>query len=338
MGWKTKGLGLFLGVVFFGLGAWPLGLVCFLLLALSLRPGPRPGEKRGARHHVGLRVPLAVFLFILSAMALGSRGALSPAVFFTAGAAVLSWPAIARVLPIWELEPVGDSVLMRSKYVPFLWCSVAELKPGEAPFPLGASAFTGRLMAFTDTGRTYSLVSCRALGRREAEARLLAAFRLAAPSGRGACFLLPLDATSSADLLKLKLSPKKYSPKEFVRSVATFSGLLVIECQGGTVSRGSIFAIEGPGKFAALPDNPKGLNISPLTWEVFDAVGKRTRWPDPDRYSDLLDSMLATRGAPFAERLSQLESSGDGLTVRSLAGDELSTTRSQLRAILTIYS
>ena len=338
MGWKAKALAGVLGLAFLCAGAWPLGLICFLYLALSLRARRKPkDEKSTPRSRFRARILLAAFLLTLSTVALASGGVISPLVFFAGGAIALAWPTLVTLLPVAELVPVGDSVLLRSKYLPFFWCSIAELKPGAESFPMAASAFAGTLLAFTDTGRTYCAVACHALGRRDAEGRLLAALRAAPQAGRTGAYLLPLDATAAADLLKLRLSPQK-TGGDFAKSVAGLSGVLVLECGGGNVTKARAFAVEGTARSPAFPRKANDLDTTPLTWEVFDAIGKRTRWPDPDRYSDLLDSMLATRGAPFAERLTQVESSGDQLIVRSLAGEEVLTTRPQLRAIVSIYS
>jgi hypothetical protein len=338
MGWKTKALAGILGLAFLGAGAWPLGVVCFLYLALSLKAKQTP--KRASlprRRLLNPRTVLASLLLALSAAALASGGVLSPLVFLAGGAVALGWPILVRVLPVAELAPVSDSVLLRTKYLPFFWCSVAELKPGAEPFPLAASAFSGTLLTFTDTGRTYCAVTCRALGRREAEAHLLGAFRSAPPAGRASAFLLPLDAGAAADILKLKLSPLK-PEGDFAKYVAGVSGLLVLECSGGSVTRAAAFAVEGRTQAPAFPGRTGWLDAPPLTWEIFDAIGKRTQWPEPDSYSDLLESMLATRGEPFPGRFAQLASSGDELTVRSLSGEDVVTTRAQLRAIVSVYS
>ncbi len=336
MGWKAKALAVLLGLMFVGLGAWPLGLVCLVYLAVSLRP--KSTGKAGQKRHIPVRILLAALLFILTAAAFASGGSLSPLVFFAAGAAALTWPIIAGSPPLTELTPVGDSILLKSKYIPFRWHSIAELKPGAEPFPMAASAFSGTLMMFTDSGRTYSAVECRASGRKEAEARVLAEFRSCSPAGRAGAFLLPLDSQSAADLLRLRLSPLRLRDGDLTKSAPGTSGLIILRCHGGMVEGASAFRIDGPAKSPGLPAGVRSFEAAPLTWEVFDAVGKRTRWPDPDGYSDLLDSMLATRGAPFTERLTQLESSGDRVTVRSLAGEPVAATRPQLRAILSIYS
>jgi len=270
-------------------------------------------------------------------LALAAGGVLSPFVFLGAGITTALWPVIIRATPLPAFVPVSDSILLRSKYFPYCWCSVAELRPGAGPFPMAASSFSGTLMAFTDTGRTYFTAKCRALGRRGAEEKLLAELRAAAPAGRAGAYLLPLDATAAADLLTLKLAPTKLG-EEIGKCVPALSGLLVLECSGPSVTKAAAYTVRGRGSTAALPGGLRQLTPTPLTWEVFDAIGKRTRWPDPDPYSGLLDSMLATRGVPFAERMSQLESSGDLLTVRSLGGEDVKTTRPQLRAILSIYS
>lgn len=338
MGWKAKALAGFLGLAFLGAGVWPLGFLCFVYLALALgRKRKSKVQVSATRRRLPARVLLASLLLVLSIAALASGGVLSPLAFFAGGATALAWPILVRNLPITELVPIGDSVLLRSKYLPILWRSIAELKPGAEPFPVAASAFSGTLLAFTDTGRTYCAVTCHALGRKDAEARLLAAFRAATPSRHAGAYLLPLESGSAAELLKLRLSPLKQGG-DFVGSVASLSGLLVLECQRGSVRRAAAFAVDGSRRAPVFPGKPNDFDAPPLTWEIFDAIGKRTRWPDPDGYSDLLGSMLATRGEPFSERFAQLESSGDRLTVRPLGGSDVVATRAQLRAIVSIYS
>jgi len=240
MGWKAKALAGLLGVVFLGAGAWPLGTICFVYIALSLRARRKTKGKSAPWSRLHPRVLLAAILLCLSAAALASGGVLSPLVFIAGGAVALTWPTLVRILPLAELVPVRHSVLLRWKYFPFLWCSIAELKPGADPFPMAASAFSGTLLAFTDTGRSYCAVTCRALGRRDAEARLIVALRATVPAGRTAALLLPLDARDAADLMKVELSPLK-SGGDFVKSVASISGLIVLECRGGSVIKGAAF-------------------------------------------------------------------------------------------------
>ena len=340
MGLKLKLFATLLGFVLLGLGAWPLGLLFFLYVAISLRPKRSPPARAGARWklRVAPRHVLGLAFLLISALAAASGGVLSPLVFFLAGATTLMWPTLLRKLPLAELDPVGDSILLRSRYLPVFWCSVAELKPGADEFPKAASSFAGRLLILTDTGKVYSIAACFALGRKQAEAEALNRFRWAAPSGRAGAYLLPLDSAQAADVLRLRLTRAKFPLDRLADSASRVSGAIILESDRGTVRRAGVFEIEGTSKVPSFPSEPSDVESPPLTWEVFDSIGKRTRWPGPDPYSGLLDSMLATRGVPLAERVRGLETSGDRIKVQSLSGDEIQTTRTQLRAIVSIYS
>jgi hypothetical protein len=340
MGWKAKVIALLFGLAFIGLGAWPLGILCFLYLfaAVRSRRPKQSDQMTGTNHRLSLRSVAATLLFLLGGAALASGGVLSPVAFFGAGAVALLWPSIVSRPCLRELVPVADSILLRSKYLPFFWCAVAELKPGAEQYPMAASSFSGTLLICTDAGRTYCIASIRALRRREAEQKAVADLRSCVPTGRPGAYLLPLDSAAAAEVLRVRLSPLKLLSGDLAKSAAGLSGILLVESGRGIVSRASAFRVEGPSAAPSLPDRPKRLDVPPLTWEVFESVGKRTRWPDPDRFSDLLDSMLATKGVPLAERVNQLESSGDLLKVRSLSGEEVPTTRQQFRAIISIYS
>jgi len=339
MGWKLKALVFLFGLALLTSGAWPLSLLCFLYLFLSQRRRSPSYSTEGARTRINLpwRQLIAAFLLLLSGIAFASGGMLSPLAFFAAGAALVAWPSLVRILSLAKLVPVEDTILLRSKYMPMSWCALAELKPGADQFPMGVSSFGGTILVFTDTGKTYSLARCFAFSRREAEERILTVFRLVARNGRAGVFLLPLDASLAADVLRVRVSPMKLRSDFLPASASKVSGLLTLECSDGRVRRASAFEVGTPGA-PALPGRARDLDSRPLTWEVFDAIGKRTRWPEPDRFSDLLYSMVATKGVPLAERVRQLESSGDQLTIRSLSGDEVQTTRPQLRAIVSIYS
>ena len=337
MGWKLKVLVAFVGLVSFGLGAWLLGVVCFLYLLLALR-SKKPSKGGGGTATFALpRRLLAGALLLMAALAFASGGAASPLVFLAAGATLLLWPGLARVLPIAELVPEGDSILLKSRYIPIFWCAVAEIKAGAEPFPMAASSFSGTLVVDTNTGRTYSIAASLSLGRKGAEASIIDAFRSAAPRARAGAYLLPLDGGAAAAVLRQIGSPMKLRLND-VGGISRASGFLALQCGHGKVLKAGAFEAAGDPGTPTPPGPLRGLDTPLLTWEVFDAVGKRTSFPDPDRYSNLLDSMVATKGASFAERVRELQSSGDGLSVKSLSGEDVSTSRPQLRAILSIYS
>lgn len=338
MGWGSRLVALFLGLVLLGVGLWPVGVLCFLYLTASFRPRGSKKATSKARSGVLLsrRRILAFVLFALSAVAVVSWGITSPTVFLAAGLVALLWPSLTRRLPFSQVVPVSDSVLLRSRYSPVDWCALAELKTGAEPFPRAVSSFAGTLLVFADTGKAYALARCRSLGGKGAEAKLLFQFRSAVP-GTGA-YLLPLDAEAAADVLRLKLSLTKLPPGDLAESASRASGVLVFDCDGRIILRAAVFDIEGPSRWSTLPGRGSELESAPLTWEVLEALGRRTKWPDPDPFSNLLDSMTATRGVPVAERIGSLEGAGAQVTVHSLAGEEVRVSRSQLRAILSIYS
>ncbi len=340
MGWKLKVLALLVGLMSFGAGVWPIVLLCFAYLLLGIRPKhrKRDGVKDRPRSRLSARVCLAGLMLLLSAVALYFGGTFSPLLFSAAGGVLLLWPTLLRRLSLGKLVPVSGSILLRSKYFPMIWCAVAEVKPGAEPFPLAVSSFSGTLLVNTDTGRTYSLALSRAFGRGDAEARIVETFRSAAPGAHAGAYLLPLDADTASDVLRHMGKPIRLPPEDLPGALARVSCFLALDCARGVARRVGAFEIGHPSTAPGLPGRLGGLESSPLTWEVFDAVGKRTRFPEPDGYSNLLDSMLATKGVPFAERVRELESSEGHLKIRSLSGEEVRATRTQLRALVSIYS
>jgi hypothetical protein len=339
MGWKAKALSLVLGLLFFGTGAWLLGIICFLYLAISVRPrSAKAPQPAGLSPRFPARYLLAALLMLLSGLALASGGTLSPLVLLGSGVVVLLWPFLGRVFSFGRVVPVPGSILLRSAYNPFAWHALAEVKPGAESFPRAASSFEGTLLVYTDRGRVYSLASCLALDRREAERNLLQHFRSTSPKGRQGAYLLPLDSEGAADVLRIGLSRTKLDLEELAESASTVSGVLVLTCGREVVREASAYEIESPARSPSVPSGGARLQSPPLTWEVLDSVGKRTAWPEPDRFSNLLDSMAATKGAPLSERMAELEAEAGQLTVTSLSGDEVKVTRAQLRAVVSVYS
>jgi hypothetical protein len=340
MGLKLKISAVIIGLISFGFGAWPIGLLCLLYIALSLRqrrtlsqtPKPSRRIRPSARHILGL-----IFL-CLSAVALAAGGVLSPFVFFLAGVSLLMWPNLQRLLPLAEVVPIEGSILLRSRYVPLSWCAIAELKPGAEDFARAASSFGGRLLMFTDTGKVYSIASCYSLDRKQAEFEALDAFRRATPRGWAGAFLLPLDSAQAAEVLRVKLSRAKFPVDRLEDSASRVAGAMMLESNRGLVRGAMVFDIAGVSEAPSVPPKPPQIDNPPLTWEVFESVGKRTSWPPPDPFSNLLDSMLANKGVPLGERVRELETSGEQVKIQSLSGVEIHTTRVQWRALVSIYS
>ncbi len=338
MGWGRRLFAVIVGLAAFTVGLWPVGALCFLYLAISLRRKKHTQQQEKVRSRVRspLRHVAAGGLVLLAVIALVSGGTISPLAFLGSAIAVLMWPSLPRALHLSEMAPQSNSVLLRSKRVPIEWCSLAELKPGAEDFPRAVSSFAGTLLVFTDTGKAYAMASCRALSRKEAEARVLSEFRSAALSAGS--YLLPLDSETAAEVLRARLSRTKKLSLDLAESASSVSGALLLECSGGSILRAAAFEMEGTAPEPSIPQRPDELGNTPLLWEVLDSVGKRTRWPEPDAVSNLLESMLATRGEPIAERVRSLEGTGSRVTAESLAGEAVQLSRPQLRAIVTIYS
>ena len=338
MGWKSRALALVLGLLLLGGGLWPLGLLCFVCLFLPAKSRQKGTEarKQHALRLVQARSILGFFSVLLGAVALASGGVLSPVLFLLTGLSLLAWPALRLRLPAGAVEPVRDSILLRSRYFPLTWHAVAELKPGAESFPRAMSSFEGLLAILTDSRRSFVLVSGNALGRRDAESKLLTALRAATPNRNPGAFLLPLSSSSAAELFRMKLSPIRLSPEDLVGSASRVAGMIFLDCRRGAVRRAAAFAVEGEGR-SEVRLGASELESHPLVWEVLESLGQ-DGWPEPDALSNLLDSLAATKGVPLGERLKSIEGDGSELKVESLAGEQVRLQRSQLRAIVSIYS
>jgi len=333
MGWALRCAALLVGAVSVAVGLWPLGVLCIIYVGATLRSrkSTRMSASRGPA--LETRYLLAAPLLLLSAAAFLSGGTFSPLVFLAAGIFVLSRPTLTFRRPSTAV-PVKDSVLLRSKRLPFVWHALAEVKPGAEAFPRALSSFTGTLLVYPATGRAYSLATSYALSQGVAEAKLLPQFR----SPLHGAYLFPLDGKSAADTLRRKLSPLRLPQGDLTQSVPRASGLIVLECDEGVVHRAASFESAREAAFPTLPPRGAAASSRPLLWEVLDAMGRTTHWPDPDAFSSLLASVSATKGEPLGERLRALEGSEDNVNVESLTGDSLVLSRPQLRAMFAIYS
>ena len=338
MGWKGRLFVALLGAISFAVGLWFVGILFFIYLAISLRPRSKnDGRETRVRNRPSIRLILAIGLFVLSALAFGMGGTRSPILLFFTGFVVLSWSRLPLGTIFAQVVPVEESILLRSKYVPFLWYALAELKPGPEDFPRAASSFVGKMVIFVDSAKAYVLAECRALGRDNAEAQLLSRLRASASSRQSRAYVLPLDAKPASALFMHQLSQTKI-PDDLATHASSLPSLLVVQAHDGRVERASGYKISAQTKSPSLPPRCKVIGKQPLLWELLESIGKRSRWPRPDAYSNLLDSVSATRGEPIGERLGGIEGSGGSVIVESLVGEKLELSRPQLRAIISIYS
>lgn len=327
------------GLLLVGGPLWPVALLCFAYLVLTLGSGKSAKgdpSREGSRGRA--RKALALALFAVSALAYVSGGALSPIVFFLGGAVALLWPRLASLPMVREVVPVADSVVFRSKYLPFVWHALGELKPGSDPFPRALSSFSGTLLVFTDAGRAYALVTCYAIRKKAAEGEANALLRASALRTNTGGFLFPLDSEAACDVFRWGSSRARLPTGDLARSVTDVSGILVLECARERVQEAGFYEKGEQGGKAILPGGGRALGSLPLLWEVLEGVGTRTRWPGPDSCSSLLDSLNVTRGVPLRDRLKTIEVAGGEVSLQSLGGVEVRVTRPQLRALVSIYS
>ena len=338
MGLTSKLFAVFVGLLSFGLGLWLVGALCLLYVLVSSRPrraSNSPPEAHGPRK-VQTRFLFALALASLSLVALASGGTLSPIILFSLALTAIVWPFLP-IGPVFStVVPVEDSILLRSAFLPFFWHGLAEVKPGAEDIPRALSSYAGTLLLVKKGGSVYARIGAIALDASRAETIIISKFRDAAGSiSPGGAYLLPLDGKSSSDLFRLKLTRVGLRRGELAGQGADVE---VLESQGGFVRKVGAYRIAGPRvSRAVLPVAGQRPPRNPLLWEVLRGIGADRRWPDPDRYSDLLHSVHATRGEPVAERFNGVEGSGPGVTVHGLGGDTLELSRPQLRAIMALY-
>jgi len=337
MGWVAKAIILLIGLSLLGTVFWFFGIVCLGYLILAWRTGKGAGTRSSLRGLlVRPRYLLAGSLGMLSLVAFASGGTFSPILFLFLACVVFVWPRLPLGALVSRAVPLDDTILLRSSTIPFVWHSVAEVKPGAEDFARALASYEGRLM-IVKPGAVYAHVRAFALDSKGAEGKVTEELRRIAKSVTpGGAYLLPLDSASSAQAFR----------KKIIQIPSTGDGLpdpgpdlLVIDSSGGFVSRsGSYNAAPGPASGPFFPGSTKVLRRSPLTWEVLEKLGKRLRWPEPDSFSNLLQSVHASRQEALSERLAGLESSGAKVKVQALGGDEVELSRAQLRAIFSIYS
>lgn len=340
MGWVAKVAALLMGLGALGVGLWPFAGICFGYIVFTMRPkghGSRGPAGELSRPH-SPRLLMALFSYLFGAVAYASGGTYSPLVFFIAGSVLVLWPPLTSFLPVSEVVPQADSVLLRSRYYPLAWSCVAEVKAGNDPLPRALSHVRGRLLVFSGPGRAYLLVGCTAFTRQAAEAALLGELRSAVRGGSGCAYILPLDAGSAADVLKTRLRRVKTRSRDLLADARSGPGAMLLDSQAGRVERASAFDIADQSHSPSIPSPGGRVNVPPLLWEVLEAMGNGTRWPEPDALSSLLDSMSTTRGEPLADRVGAMEGSKEGVRLESLGGVEVRMSRPQFRAIVSLYS
>jgi hypothetical protein len=338
MGRALKVVILVLGLIAFGLGSWVFGTVCFAYLLLSSRAGKpgTPSSVRSASHPIGKRTLVSIILAIVALVAFASGGTYSPVVFMSLAILVYSWPALSSGPGLSRVVPVKESILLRSRLFPLEWHAMAEVKPGSEDIPRALSSFIGNLM-LTNEGRAFTYSTVFALDFKSAQKAVDLQLKAAIGSiSEGGAFLLPLDSKAACELLGRKLAPLKQGASRFADPGAN---MIALVAEGTYVKHLCAYKVaESPKASPVLPRPRKLPKRDLLLWDVLQSFGKIHSWQEPDSYSSLLQSIQATISEPIRQRFNSIDTSAESITVKTLGGDQVSLTRSQLTSILSLNS
>ncbi|MDG7008825.1 MAG: hypothetical protein JRN06_11435 [Nitrososphaerota archaeon] len=345
MGWGLRLFAALLVLIFFFLGAWPISLLVLLYLVLSSRkrrPQTIYAQREGAlakpKRPWG-RYVVGAFLFLVSVVALESGGTSSPVVFFVGGVVAFAWPSISKAGFSARVDPVKDSVLLRSRLFPLLWHALAEVKLESQDQTRGLASMSGRLLLFAGKSPTvYQDVSACALGYRQAENDIMKKLRQETRllSQRGA-HLLPVDSAEAAKRLSVKLEKLKIGTDDFEAISSLPFDSAVFKVKDGRLVSHRAFNILESGTVSILPAPDLKPGREPLFAEVVQEIGEKHGWPQPDAFSPFLASLDASRTEPLADRF-QMKGEADGkVTVETPGGAQVRLTRAQARALARIY-
>jgi hypothetical protein len=344
MGWGLTVLAVLIGLIALGLGVWPITLLAAVYLVLSFR---KQRVRRATifkqqvlstpKRPAG-RYAAGAALLLLSCVALMEGGTLSPAVFFLGGVAVIFQPHLRRSLLANQLVPLRESILLRSRFFPFLWYALAEVKLESQDQVRGIAAMEGQLLVFAGKNpSTLQVVSAYALGYREAEAKVVRRLQRESRmlSQRGA-HILPLDSAEAVGKLSLELKRLKVGSDDFHAVSSLPFEVIALRVKDGLVVSHRAFNIVGEGA-ASIPSPDLSQERQPLLAEFVQVIKEKHGWPGPDEFSPFLAALDASRAEPFADRIRPKGEDTGRVAVETPGGSEVKLSRAQLRAVARIY-
>lgn len=279
-------------------------------------------------------------MLFLALVALGDGGTFSPVAFAAAGLALVFWPVVQRNSLTRGVVPLSESILLRSRLFPFRWHALAEVKLESQDQARGVAAIDGRLLLFAGRApAAFVVVSVYAIGRREAEERVIRALRkeTVMMSQRGA-HLLPLDSTDASLRLSLRLERLRVGTDDFRDVTSLPFDLFALEAKEGLIARHRAFRIGEPGGPASIPPADLSFVRLPLFAEVVEEIAEKHGWPAPDEFSSFLAALDASRTEPLSDRLRTRSQERGMVVAETPGGAEAKLTRAQLRAVARIYA
>jgi len=276
MGWVLRLVAIFVGLMALGLGAWPIFLLVVAYLTFSLwkqKPRRTMAVRQeafpSARRPWG-RYALAGLLLLLTVVALGAGGTLSPVFFALSGVVVLSWPHLRTNRLTSHVVPVPESILMRSRLFPFLWHALAEVKLESQNQTRGVAAMDGRLLVFAGRAPSmFQVVSVYALGYKQAEEKVVRTLRKETRilSQRGA-HLLPLDSEDANARLSIMLDRLNIGTEDIDAVESLPFDLFTLQVKEGLVVAHRAFRISEPVGLSLIPSPDLLVSRRPLLAEV----------------------------------------------------------------------
>jgi hypothetical protein len=345
MGWGLRVLAVLVALIALGLGLWPVTLMAAVYLVFSFKKpmSRRPllltqqvlskSKRPWGRYAVG------VVLLLFSGIAQIEGGTLSPAVFLLGGFTVVFLPHLRKRLPVNQLVPLGDSILLRNRIFPILWYALAEVKLEAQDQARGIAAMEGQLLVFAGKNpSTLKVVSAYALGYRRAESKVVRILHRETQmlSQRGA-HILPLDSAEAAERLSHALERLKVGTDGFDAVSSLPFDVIALRVKDGLVVSHRAFNIVGGGA-ACIPSPDLPQERQPLLAEVVQEIGEKHGWPAPDQFSPFLAALDASRTEPLADRILTRGDDTGGVAVEAPGGAEVKLTRAQLRAVARIYA
>ncbi len=335
---------IFVALVAFGVGLWPVTLLASGYLAASAwRRTRRSHGAKDARVHrnlSALRYPAAGALLVLSLVAFTSGGVFSPLVLAGIAVLIMAQASLGYGRFAGRVKPVKNSILLRHILLPFEWAAVSEVKLGTSSPPRALSAIRDKLVLSCSGNPTaYVVLGTRAMTSGAAERKLVGRLseiaRILSPLG---AYLLPLEASSAAISLSAPLERADIEPGDLLGRNPPPFDTLVLDSEEGKVARVGAYSKLDGSQDASIPVAFTTERQRPLLWELLEAIGDRVKWPQADACSSFLNSLQVTRREPIGERVSMVSQSPEVVQLEAAGGARVELSREQLRALMTIYA
>ena len=347
MGWKIKVPAFFFGLFSLSLGAILIGVPVLLWVLWPWIRGLRNSQKTGTGSgFVGVGGSwmeyLGLFFVFLAAVALLGGGSLSPILFGGIGVALVFYGRGSAGKVLGGLVPVRDSILMRTRFVPFNWLALVEVKVTTKDVAKVLPNVNERLLVTVD-GKASAYAVIQASGLREADAeekvvsRMQELSKVLAPSG---AYLLPIDASVAASLIRRRGRPVKLDTGNLEQSLVSTPYDVVSICTHGhvAVALGAYRSADDGQEQLSLPYQA-GAQETGAGVGGCRRAGKAGDMAGPGRPDGVPRQPSGAGGrASGTGSWRTARPRGSSLLVRSVRSNEIELSRAQLRALVRAYS